>query len=126
MIPFFGSGLIASYRWTLYKELTHRSKTDPLFQDPVKRVLLTSLILGTTLPLLVTPVDHARIRMNAPQYAKEYSSSLDAVKKIYKIYGFRGLYKALGLTVVRDVYYYLIFFSLFETITKYFDDLNHR
>ena len=124
-INFLGGGLISSFRWTLYKNLYYRGKTSEVWKDVPTRIVVTSLIFAVTIPILVTPVDHARIKVNFSKQ-QQYSGQFDAFNKILKNHGVKGLYKANGVTIARDFIYYIVFFTVFENVQSFFDKNNHH
>ena len=122
-INFVGGALIASYRWGIYKDLTTRKReTDSWMHGWFGKVFLTSLVIGGSLSFLTSPVDHARIKVNTPQFAGMYSGSFDAVGKIYRSAGLRGLYRGFNFTFTRDVLFYVVFLSLFDRLTSFFSE----
>ena len=52
------------------------------------------------------PVEHIRIRMQTQGPKPVYSSTLDAVTKIYRSDGLRGIYQGQGITILRELHGY--------------------
>ena len=122
MMNFIGGGLIASYRWTVYRDQKLKSKHENGGDSKMGyRILTTSLMLGMLMPLITTPFDHARIRMNTKGYVGKYSNQLDAIYKIYKEHGLKTLYRGNVLQVFRDVVFFAVFFIIFEDTRNYFE-----
>jgi len=122
-INFFGGALIASYRWGVYKDLASRKhQPDSWQQGWLGKVFGTALLIGGALSCFTSPVDHARIKVNTPQFEGLYRGSFDAFGKIFAAAGFRGLYKGFGFTFTRDVLFYVVFLSLFDRLTSFFKE----
>lgn len=122
MMNFIGGGLIASYRWTVYRDQKLKSKYENGGDTKMGyRIVTTSLMLGMFMPLITTPFDHARIRMNTKGYIGKYSNQLDAIVKIYKEHGLKTLYRGNLLQISRDVVFFAVFFIIFEDTRNYFE-----
>jgi Mitochondrial carrier protein len=126
MMNFIGGGLIASYRWTVYRDQKLKSKHENKGESKMGyRIMNTSLMLGLFMPIITTPFDHARIRMNTKGYIGVYSNQLNGIYRIYKEHGARTLYRGNVLQVLRDVIFFAVFFTIFEDIRSYFDKQDH-
>lgn len=62
-------------------------------------ILLSGVITGIPSAIVVTPVDHTRIKMQTYHNTK-YKSSIDVGKKILKKYGIKGLYQGFYPTLI--------------------------
>ncbi len=66
------------------------------------------------------PIEHTRIRIQIQrgQADKVYSGSLDATKKIFQQYGFKGLNRGQGPTTIRESTGLCLYFSVIEYLTQ--------
>jgi solute carrier family 25 protein 38 len=63
---------------------------------------LSAIFSRTLTTVLLNPLSVVKIRMEAPQ-TDPYRGMGDALKRIYKEEGFKGYYKGLGPTLLRDL-----------------------
>ena len=124
MLNFVVGGTVASYRWYIYKDMSRREEDNASQLVKFMRLCKTSILLSCTLALFLTPIEHAKIKVNACFQEKKalptkhtYTGSVDAVKKIHQNYGVRGLYNGNSLTISRDFLAYLSFLLTYEEIT---------
>lgn len=70
--------------------------------------------------LVVTPVEHLRIRMQieGTKEVKRYSGSIDAGIKIFKQHGFAAVQKGWVATMWRDGPFFAFYFMLYEEVAK--------
>ncbi|GAA5965305.1 hypothetical protein JCM3765_007158 [Sporobolomyces pararoseus] len=61
------------------------------------------------------PVEHIRIRLQTQQDGR-YSGPVDAIKKIYKTDGIRGVYQGQGATLAREAHGYGVYFAVYELL----------
>ncbi|GAA6017573.1 hypothetical protein JCM11491_005288 [Sporobolomyces phaffii] len=61
------------------------------------------------------PVEHIRIRLQTQQDGR-YSGPVDAIKKIYRSDGFRGVYQGQGATLAREAHGYGVYFAVYELL----------
>lgn len=87
-------------------ELKHIQK-DSLYVDYYFYPIFHSLynfglgsIAGCIGATVVYPIDFIKTRMQAQRAVKKYCSSLDCLKKVIKMEGFRGLYAGLGFQLI--------------------------
>lgn len=66
-----------------------------------------------------SPIEHTRIRIQIQKSAadKVYSGSMDALIKITKEHGIRGLYRGVGPSLVRESTGLTFYFAMIEQIT---------
>lgn len=75
---------------------------------------------------VVNPVEHLRTRIqiqarNMDKISNNhqvYSGTLDAGRKIYAKYGFKGLQKGLVATMLREMTFFGVYFTSYEFILK--------
>ena len=125
LLVFFAGGLISSSRMYMYKFFEHKSKEPGLLSSNSARTIVTATTIGIFTGLILSPVEHIRIRMNSPVFANEYSGSLDALIKMRRTYGLRKVMKGYSLTVLREFWYYIFFFNIYEKIKQTFTDMGH-
>lgn len=118
LLSFSMSGFIASFRMYLYSLMRYHAPNYSFLRNDSSRILIYSLVCSTLTSLLVTPIEHARIRMNSSE-GNLYKGSFDAVKKMFKYYGFKVTHRCYFLTVVRESIYFVVFFSVFESIRRW-------
>ncbi|GAA5873063.1 hypothetical protein JCM16303_006929 [Sporobolomyces ruberrimus] len=61
------------------------------------------------------PVEHIRIRLQTQQDGR-YSGPVDAIRKIYRSDGFRGVYQGQGATLAREAHGYGVYFAVYELL----------
>jgi len=71
--------------------------------------------------IVSTPAEHFRIRMQTQSKENPiYKGSVDCMKKIYKSYGLKGVYKGAVPTICRDSIGYGLYFSVYTTLMNKF------
>ncbi len=65
----------------------------------MKFIFLSGFITGIPIAVVVTHVDHMRIKMQIVNNTK-YKSSIDVGMKIYSKYGIKGLYQGFYPTIL--------------------------
>jgi hypothetical protein len=78
----------------------------------VSLILLSGIITGIPSSLVITPVDHTRIKMQGLN-SKKYKGSVHAGIQIYKTYGLKGLYQGFYPTILREVIALGVYFSTY-------------
>jgi solute carrier family 25 carnitine/acylcarnitine transporter 20/29 len=86
----------------------------------MKYVWLSGLITGIPSALVVTPVDHTRIKMQAIEHV-HYKSAIDAGLTIFHNHGIRGLYQGFNVTVVNEVLSLGVYFGSYEYLLRKFN-----
>lgn len=126
MLAFIAGGCVASSRMYIYKFFEHKSKEEGLLAQTSTRILASSALIGFFTALIQTPVEHIRIRMNCPVYGNDYSGSIDALVKMRRIYGVKGVMKGYTLTVMREFWYYIFFFNIYENTKGILTAMGHK
>ncbi|CCG83864.1 protein of unknown function [Taphrina deformans PYCC 5710] len=84
-------------------------------------------LAGAANSLIVGPVEHIRIRLQAQSDAnKLYNGPLDAAKKIYANRGIRSVYRGFGPTLLRESHGTGIYFFTYESLLKWDMTTNGR
>ncbi len=80
-------------------------------------ILVSGILTGIPSSLVITPVDHTRIKMQNLE-TNYYKGSVDAGIKIYQQFGLRGLYQGFYPTVLREIIALGVYFSSYEVIVR--------
>ena len=68
-------------------------------------------------------MEHVRIRVQVDK-EKKYTGCFDASYKIYSAHGLKGLYRGMGITMLREFILYGSYFSAYELIKQNFQSDN--
>jgi solute carrier family 25 carnitine/acylcarnitine transporter 20/29 len=97
---------------TVYRRLLRDNLFNPPWHplhDPARPLPshghgLAGILAGATVSLIAAPVEHIKARLQIQYSAKKegrlYSGPIDALKKIYRCHGVRGVYHGLGATML--------------------------
>lgn len=122
--PLIGVGILGSARFGLFenfkKELSVRKGNGTPAPLELFEKTIAAFGAGLIVSLLVCPIEHTRIRIQIQrgQADKVYSGSLDATKKIFQQYGFKGLNRGQGPTTIRESTGLSLYFSVIEYLTQ--------
>lgn len=83
-------------------------------------LFFSGMMAGFVSTIVSAPVEHAKIRMQMQIHSNEYKGSIDALKKIYKIFGIRGIYKGVEATMLRELIPTGIYFMVYEIAKRKF------
>ena len=87
---------------------------------PYRSVALAGLGAGTIQTSILTPVELIKIRLQlCSSTYRSVIGPLDLAKSIFMSEGIRGLYRGLGITIVRDAPAHAIYFSSYEYTREY-------
>lgn len=88
---------------------------------------IASALAKSTVLIAVSPINVIKVRMEAPE-SKAYKNVLDAIRCIKKAEGYKGFYKGLLMTYMRDVPYAAMVYGTFcqyqkllEPFTTYYN-----
>lgn len=74
---------------------------------------------GLANSFLSGPIEHVRIRLQVQSAGHAvYSGPLDFAKNVYSKYGLAGIYKGQGITLVREIHGYGIYFAVYEYLVQ--------
>ncbi|SCZ89677.1 BZ3500_MvSof-1268-A1-R1_Chr9g10549 [Microbotryum saponariae] len=82
------------------------------------QLYLAGAFAGVGNSIASTPVEHIRIRLQT-QTTALYSGPVDAISKIYRTDGIRGIYKGQGITLLREFHGYGAYFLGYEAFVEY-------
>lgn len=73
---------------------------------------------GIVTSLISTPVEHIRIRLQTQPHgtAKVYAGPLDCVRQLIKADGIKGIYRGQGVTLLREIHGYGVWFATYEAL----------
>lgn len=127
MAPLTGIALCTSIQFTL-NELSKRTmlkiNEKEGAADPKKLSLSEYIVCGGIAgfgnSFVSTPVEHIRIRMQNQSAERDpkmrFTGSYDAISKIYRQFGLKSVYKGFGITMLRDIISFAVFFGTYEQL----------
>uniref|UniRef100_A0A915L4W4 Uncharacterized protein n=1 Tax=Romanomermis culicivorax TaxID=13658 RepID=A0A915L4W4_ROMCU len=102
-----------------------------LYGDNIKSYFCAGCSAGLIQSLICSPMELAKLRLQLQGqgiWARHiffymdpplpYSGPLDCLRKVYKLKGFRGIFRGLPLTVTRDGPCFGIYFASYEWLTR--------
>ena len=83
-------------------------------------VFIAGSAAGIASSFIVSPVEHMRIRMQIQGSGakKTYNGSADALTKIFKSHGVKGVMKGWAPTLMRDGWFYGAYFAVYELVVR--------
>mmetsp|Transcript_7357 Transcript_7357/g.13632 ORF Transcript_7357/g.13632 Transcript_7357/m.13632 type:complete len:301 (-) Transcript_7357:5235-6137(-) len=108
--------------YTTYEFVKRMSlKSDWLQRAPFTAYMLGGMTAEAVSCLIFVPVDVIKERLQVQSNLKmyKYSGGVDAFKQIIATEGIRGIYKAYGATVGSFGPFSALYFSFYETFTKF-------
>ena len=91
-------------------------------QDKTSRLVIGSAVAGALTSAMITPIEHARIKMTTND-GSLYKGSIDACIKIFRFHRFKGLQRGYVLTALRETFYFICFFGVYESVKSVFDPI---
>ncbi|EFJ31049.1 hypothetical protein SELMODRAFT_89008 [Selaginella moellendorffii] len=91
---------------------------------PLQRVAVAGFGTGALQTLILTPVELVKIKLQIQRSLKGCSKSanlhgpLQVARKITQTEGLRGLYRGLGITLIRDAPAHAVYFSSYEFLRE--------
>jgi solute carrier family 25 (mitochondrial carnitine/acylcarnitine transporter), member 20/29 len=76
------------------------------------------MMAGLVCSLISAPVEHGKIRVQMQIHGGEYKGSVDALWRIYKQYGLRGVYHGYTATLGRELVPTGLFYLNFEVAKR--------
>ncbi|GAA5861157.1 hypothetical protein JCM1840_003098 [Sporobolomyces johnsonii] len=107
------AGLQAAKRFFASRNAAH-GRSDPDALSP-GQFYLAGAFAGLGNSFASGPVEHVRIRLQTQQDGR-YTGPVDAIRKIYRTDGLRGVYQGQGATLAREAHGYGVYFAVYELL----------
>jgi len=116
--PLLGVGATASIQFGVNENVKKAiSKLNGGKKFSFRELFLSGWLAGFANCIVSTPAEHFRIRIQTQSKERPiYQGSVDCMKKIYKNYGLKGVYKGVVPTIFRDSTGYAVYFSMYSTL----------
>lgn len=86
--------------------------TEPI---PTDKVFVAGMFAGAVMAALNCPIELLKVKMQVQDpMNRQYRSIFDCGRQILQMQGLRGLYRGMGITVLRDVPSLATYFSVYE------------
>lgn len=121
LTPLLGVGACVSIQFGVFGALkryfTAQNSGGPLSNG---ELYLSGGLAGAANSIIVGPVEHIRIRLQAQSDKnKLYNGPLDAAKRLYAERGLRSVYRGFGPTLIREAHGTGIYFFTYESLLKW-------
>lgn len=114
--PLFGVAGINALIFGVYGN-TQRWSKDP---DSLRSHAVAGGTAGFVQSFICSPMELVKSRMQVGDTSKD---PIECVKKIYRNNGLKGVYRGLGLTILREIPAFSSYFLTYEILTRRNDDL---
>lgn len=124
LAPLFGVGACVSLQFYGF----HEAKRQILKRTGESQLLLwpQTYIAGAVAGAVNTPVTSPVEQLRILSQTNTGSTSLrETVKKIHLEYGIRGIYRGVGITLLREVQAYGVWFLTYESLIQYIQKKRH-
>lgn len=91
---------------------TQRRLNDP---DALTSHFIAGAAAGLFQSFLCSPIELAKTRV---QIAGDSAGPLECIKNVYRMEGFRGVFRGLGITIVREIPAFSSYFITYEYLTR--------
>lgn len=91
------------------------SKKPPMLS--LSQLFVAGAASGMANSILSGPIEHVRIRLQSDP-SKTYTGPIDFMKKVGSSHGIAGIYKGQGITLVRELGGYGIYFATYEALMQ--------
>jgi solute carrier family 25 carnitine/acylcarnitine transporter 20/29 len=81
-------------------------------------VFFAGAFSGLINSFLSCPIELLKIRLQNQAKEKLYNGNIDLIKKIWARNGWKGFYKGLGITIIRETPSYGVYFASYELLTN--------
>ena len=118
--PIIGFGLCNSIIFSTNENIKHRFKM--LNQsDKLKayQFFIAGGIAGLANTIVITPVEHLRIRMAVDKMNQFEKSAFKCFNHMYSHYGLKGLYRGLTVTAIREFFGFGTYFATYEILKQW-------
>eukprot|EP01132_Coremiostelium_polycephalum_P000472 gene472-598_t len=123
--PLFGMMLENSILFIGYGQMKQLLQSDPNIPLTIPQYSICGAGAGFLASFVLTPVELIKCRLQIQTTGeKKYNGSFDCMVKILKENGVKGLYKGYVPTLSREVVGNMTFFSVYESMKKYFRSRN--
>ncbi|RKP12461.1 mitochondrial carrier domain-containing protein [Piptocephalis cylindrospora] len=123
--PLVGVGMCVSIQFLVLESMKRRLAQRNQAQGSVStdlsggQLFLAGATAGLANSVVSGPVEHIRTRLQIQSNENRiYQGPWDAIQKIYKRNGLPGLYKAQGVTALREFQGYGIYFAAYESLVQ--------
>jgi solute carrier family 25 (mitochondrial carnitine/acylcarnitine transporter), member 20/29 len=117
--PMVGVAAINSMLFAVYGSVLRFTAKDPL-EPAVRDVFIAGALSGFVNGFFSCPMELVKIRLQnqVDSPGKLYNGPYDCIKKIIKTDGFKGLYRGLPTTLLRETPSYGAYFAAYELFCK--------
>ncbi|XP_049871039.1 probable mitochondrial glutathione transporter SLC25A40 [Pectinophora gossypiella] len=105
-----------SYEQLRYKMKTSYNKISGDLSQPMWIPLIAGATARVTAVTIVSPLELIRTKMQSKKLT--YSEITSALRQVIKVEGYRGLFRGLGSTLLRDVPFSGIYWTTFESVKR--------
>ena len=123
--PLMSAGICTSIRfWAneaskkLFKRYNERRKKHNPHILSSAQLAICGAFAGMANSPVTTPIEHARILLQNQNSLLDprlrFRGSFDAIRRVFKEYGFRDVYRGYSITVVRDGIFSAVFFGIYD------------
>ncbi|KAJ1951020.1 Mitochondrial carrier protein ymc2 [Linderina macrospora] len=124
--PLVGVGLCVSIQFLVMEHMKRtfgRINGTPANQAPVltpSQLYMAGAAAGLANSVVSGPVEHIRVRLQVQSSgaAAEYKGPIDCIKKIYKGFGWSGIYRGHVATLIREFHGYGMYFLAYEALVQ--------
>ncbi|EGC38719.1 hypothetical protein DICPUDRAFT_75670 [Dictyostelium purpureum] len=125
--PLVGLSIMNSVMFLAYGQAkTVIQSLDPTKQLSIGGFTAAGALAGVAISFVDSPVDLFKSQMQVQSgEKKQFSSTSDCARQIWKIGGVRGVFQGLGATFVRDIPANAFYFGAYEYVRKVFATANN-
>lgn len=117
--PVAGVALVNAIIFGVYGE-TQRHIADPA---SLSSHFLAGALAGIAQSPICSPIELAKTRMQLRSSSTQFAGPIDCLRHTYKHEGYRGIFKGLGITLLREAPSFGVYFVVYEALTKTTNDL---
>lgn len=116
--PVAGVAVVNAIIFGVYGE-TQRRTTDPA---SLSSHFIAGSLAGIAQSPICSPIELAKTRMQLQTSAPQFSGPVECLRHTYKHEGYRGVFKGLGVTFLREAPSFGVYFLTYEALTKASDN----
>eukprot|EP01080_Neovahlkampfia_damariscottae_P009299 gene9299-1387_t len=120
--PMFGIGAVNAILFGVYGNslrFFHQNAKIQTEQPTILQISLAGMVSGFSNCLILTPTDLIKSKL---QTSTQFKGNIDCLRHILKQEGFKGLFKGLSSTILRETPSYGLYFSVYEYFHRKFGD----